>query len=120
MTTKGATKVMECFGVKRGESVLIVVDTSTPQSIGKSLFEAAKDIGCEVMVLTMQPRSRHGEEPPRVVSEAMLNADVVIAPTTLSLTHTQARINAWRKSARLEWSQISGQISFLTLRAASG
>lgn len=94
MTTKGATKVMECFGVKRGESVLIVVDTSTPQSIGKSLFEAAKDIGCEVMVLTMQPRSRHGEEPPRVVSEAMLNADVVIAPTTLSLTHTQARINA--------------------------
>jgi len=98
---KGANKVMECFGVKRGESVLIVVDTSTPHAIGKSLFDAAKEIGCEVMVLTMQPRSRHGEEPPRVVSEAMLNADVVIAPTTLSLTHTQARINACKAGARI-------------------
>jgi len=101
MMAKGATKVMECFGIKRGESVLIVVDTSTPQSIGKSLFEAAKDIGCEVIVITMQPRSHHGEEPPRIVSEAMLSADVVIAPTTLSLTHTQARINACKAGARL-------------------
>ncbi len=101
MTTKGANKVMECFGVKRGESVLIVVDTSTPPSIQKSLFDAAKDIGCEVMVLTMQPRSRHGEEPPPAVAEAMMNADVVIAPTTLSLTHTQARINACKAGARI-------------------
>jgi leucyl aminopeptidase (aminopeptidase T) len=101
MTTKGAKKVMECFGVKRGESMLIVVDTSTPPSIQKSLFDAAKDISCEVMVLTMLPRSRNGEEPPRVVSEAMLNADVVIAPTTLSLTHTQARINACKAGARI-------------------
>ncbi len=101
MTTKGASKVMECFGVKRGESVLIVVDTSTPTSISKSLFEAARDIGCEVMILTMLPRSRHGEEPPPAVAEAMLKADVVIAPTTMSLTHTQARINACKAGARI-------------------
>lgn len=101
MTTKGATKVMECFGVKRGESVLIVVDTSTPASISKSLFEAAKDTGCEVMIMTMVPRSRHGEEPPRAVAEAMLNSDVVIAPTTMSLTHTQARINATKAGVRI-------------------
>lgn len=101
MTIKGASKVMECFGVKHGESVLIVVDTSTPASISKSLFEAAKDIGCEVMILTMIPRMRHGEEPPRAVSEAMMNSDVVIAPTTRSLTHTQARINASTKGVRI-------------------
>ncbi len=101
MTAKGANKVMECFGVKPGENVLIVVDTSTPQAIGKSLFEAAKDISCEVMIVAMLPRSRHGEEPPRVVSDAMMNADVVIAPTTFSLTHTQARINACKAGARI-------------------
>lgn len=101
MTTNGANKVMDCFGVKAGENVLIVVDTSTPQAIGKSLFEAAKDIGCEVIMMTMLPRSRHGEEPPRVVLEAMINADVVIAPTTFSLTHTQARINACKAGARI-------------------
>lgn len=101
MTTKGASKVMECFGVKHGESVLIVVDTSTPASISKSLFEAARNIGCEVMIFTMVPRTRHGEEPPKAVAEAMLNADVVIAPTTMSLTHTQARINATKAGVRI-------------------
>lgn len=101
MTTKGANKVMDCFGVKRGESVLIVVDTSAPPTITKSLFDASKDIGCEVMVMTMLPRSRHGEEPPPAVAEAMLKADVVIAPTTMSLTHTQARINACKAGARI-------------------
>ena len=101
MTTKGAKKVMDCFGVKRGESILIVVDTSTPPSIPKSLFDAAKNIGCDVMILTMLPRSRNGEEPPRLVAEAMMKADVVIAPTTLSLTHTQARINDCMAGARI-------------------
>lgn len=97
----GAGKVMECYGVKRGESVLIVLDTSTPQSIGESLFGAARDLGCEVMVMTMLPRTRHGEEPPLAVAEAMKNADVVIIPTTFSLTHTQARIRACQAGARV-------------------
>lgn len=97
----GASKVMECYGVKRGESVLIVVDTATPVSIVRSLFEAAKSSGCDVMTIIMLPRKRHGEEPPATVAEAMKNADVVIAPTTLSLTHTQARINACKGGTRV-------------------
>jgi len=101
MIQKGADKVLECFGAKRGESVLIVVDTSTPISIGESLFRAAKDLGCEVMIVTMRLRTRHGEEPPVAIAEAMKNADVVIAPTTFSLTHTQARINACKAGARI-------------------
>lgn len=101
MINEGANIVMECYGVKKGESVLIVVDTSTPVSIGKSLFESAKSIGCEAMILTMLPRTHHGEELPRPIAEAMKNADVVIAPTTFSLTHTQARINACKAGARV-------------------
>jgi len=83
MISAGSNKVMECYGVKRGENVLIVVDTLTPSSIGKSLFEAAKNLGCEVMVMTMLPRSRHGEEIPVPVAEAMKNSDVVIRPYDL-------------------------------------
>ena len=92
---------MECYGVKREESVLIIVDTLTPESIATSLFEAAKTLGCEVMLMKMLPRTRHGEEPPVVIGEAMKNADVVIAPTTFSLTHTQAKINACKAGARI-------------------
>lgn len=101
MISPGASKVMECYGVKSGESVLIIVDTSTPVSIAKSLFEAAKNLGCEVILMTMLPRTHHGEEIPRPVAEAMKNSDVVIAPTTFSLTHTQARINACKAGARV-------------------
>ena len=92
---------MECYGVKSGEKVLIVVDTSTPVSIGNSLFEAARNLGCEVMMINMLPRKRHGEEIPHPIAEAMKNSDVVIAPTTFSLTHTQARINACKAGARV-------------------
>jgi leucyl aminopeptidase (aminopeptidase T) len=101
MISQGANKVMECYGVKSGEKVLIVVDTLTPASISKSLFEAAKNLGCEVILLTMLPRIRHGEEIPPPVAEAMKNSDVVIAPTTFSLTHTQAKINACKAGARV-------------------
>ncbi len=101
MIDKGASKVMECFGVKRGENVLIVVDTATPVAIGGSLLKTALDLGCEVMLMTMLPRTRHGEEPPASVAEAMKSADVVLAPTTYSLTHTQAKINACRAGARV-------------------
>ena len=101
MISQGANKVMECYGVKSGEKVLIVIDTSTPAPIGKSLFEAAKNLGCEVILMTMLPRARHGEEIPLPVAEAMKNSDVVIAPTTFSLTHTQARINACKAGARV-------------------
>ncbi|MCZ7391888.1 MAG: aminopeptidase [Candidatus Methanoperedens sp.] len=101
MIAQGAKKVLECFGVKRGESVLIVVDTKTPLSIGRSLFEAARNTGCDVMIVTMLPRTRHGEEPPLAIAEAMKNADVVIAPTTFSLTHTQARIDACKAGTRI-------------------
>ncbi len=101
MISEGAKKVLDCFGVKRGESVLIVVDTKTPLSIAKALFEIAGNTGCEVMVVTMLPRTRHGEEPPFAIAEAMKKADVVIAPTTFSLTHTQAKIDACRKGARI-------------------
>ena len=97
----GANKVMECYGVKSGEKVLIVADTSTPASIGKSLFEAARNLGCEVILMTMHPRTHHGEEIPLPVAEAMKTSDVVIAPTTFSLTHTQAKINACKAGARV-------------------
>lgn len=97
MINQGANKVMECYGVKSGEKVLIVVDISTPAPIGKSLFEAAKNLGCEVILMTILPRTRHGEEIPLPVAEAMKTSDVVIAPTTFSLTHTQARINACKQ-----------------------
>lgn len=73
--------------------MLIVTDTLRIK-IAKSLYDTAREMDCDAIMMTMPPRSRHGEEPPRAVAEAMRSVDVVIAPTTMSLTHTRARKQA--------------------------
>ncbi|MDO9517949.1 MAG: aminopeptidase [Methanosarcinaceae archaeon] len=95
------TIIRTCMGVKPGESVLIVTDKCTDERIANALFDAAVDADCEALLLAMKPRIQHGEEPPLVVAEAMRSADVILAPTSKSITHTKARQNACKMGARV-------------------
>ncbi|MBA7597216.1 hypothetical protein ES703_04212 [subsurface metagenome] len=98
---KGARiAVKTCMGVRLGESVLVVTDPPRLK-IAEALIKAARAVGAEATLICMQTLSRHGEEPPEVVASAMRAADVVLAPTTYSLTHTQARHQACRAGARI-------------------
>ncbi|MGP8322114.1 MAG: aminopeptidase [Methanosarcinaceae archaeon] len=90
-----------CMGAKPGESVLIITDTCTDEMIGNTLYDAAVYAGCEAMLFIMEPRDQHGREPPFVIAEAMKSADVILAPTSKSLTHTKARQNACKMGARV-------------------
>ncbi len=89
-----------CMGVKKGEDVLIITDTEK-EAIGEALFQVALEARAEAIIVKMLPRSRHGEEPPKPIAEMMRHADVIIAPTAYSLTHTQARKRANRAGARI-------------------
>ncbi|HUT98670.1 MAG TPA: aminopeptidase [bacterium] len=92
--------VLRCMGVKAGESVLIVVDT--PQRDFGPLFSSpCLAAGAEPLILEMTPRGSHGEEPPEAVARAMLGADVILMPTSKSLSHTAARLAATRAGARI-------------------
>ncbi len=98
---RGAHIVLaDCMAVKEKENVLIVTDTAKKR-IGEALFRAAAELKAEATVLTMLPRSHHGEEPPLLVAEAMKHANVVVCPTQFSLTHTQARKRACEAGARI-------------------
>jgi leucyl aminopeptidase (aminopeptidase T) len=92
--------VQDCLGVKKGEEVLIIVDEKT-RRIGDALFNAAKSLGAEAVLVEMIEREVHGSEPPRLVAEAMKSADVIIAPTSKSLTHTKARQEATKSGVRI-------------------
>ena len=94
------TAIYTCMGVKKREVVLILTDTEK-EAIGEALFSVAKEATTEAIMVKMQPRTRHGEEPSRAIAEMMRNADVIIAPTAYSLTHTQARKRANRAGARI-------------------
>lgn len=91
----------DCMSLKKEESVLIVTDDKMPNKISDSLFQSAIENGCDPIIIKMKARSLNGEEPPKVVSNAMLGFDVIIAPTFKSLTHTQARLNASKKGIRI-------------------
>ncbi len=96
MSLKNSTGIVleTCMAVKPGEVVLIITDTATHPSIASALYDKAVELGCDPILMTMEPREVHGQEPPSVVAGAMAAADVVLAPTSKSLTHTQARLNA--------------------------
>ena len=85
--------IVECMGVKLEESILIVSDAGK-REIGLVLFENAKNLGYNTLYCEMPPNSRDGQEPPDEVAKLMQNYDVVLCPTSTSLTHTTARRNA--------------------------
>ena len=91
--------VKDCLKVQKGETVLIVTDSEL-REIGEALLEASKGLEAEAMLMEIIPRERNGEEPPEAVTAAMMKSDVVVAPTSKSLTHTGARRKACSEGAR--------------------
>jgi leucyl aminopeptidase (aminopeptidase T) len=90
---------LDCLGVKSRDSVAVVFN-SPQRSIAAALADAANRRANSVTLLEFPPTSRHGEEPPAGIAEAML-ADVVLAPTSMSLSWTEARLAATRLGARV-------------------
>ncbi len=86
------------MGVKRNEKVVVVTDEPC-RTIGYALWNAAKEI-TDPILIEITPREIHGEEPPPLVSEILKHCDVFIIPTSRSLTHTRARIDAQKTGAR--------------------
>jgi leucyl aminopeptidase (aminopeptidase T) len=91
--------VHECLGVKDGEEVLVVCNPAT-QRLGERLRVQAADAGGDAVLVVIAERASHAAEPPRTVAEAMAAADVVLAPTVQSLSHTAARKRASERGAR--------------------
>lgn len=92
--------VKDCLKVQKGEIALVVTDTALSE-IGAAIYEAARSLEAEAIYMEILPRGRNGEEPPEPVTKAMIHSDVVIAPTSKSLTHTAARRQACSAGARV-------------------
>lgn len=92
--------VVDCMAVKPGETVLIVADELT-QAVGRALWTEAVKAKAEVIYMEMVPRKNDGTEPPPAIAAAMLEADVILAPTSRSISHTNARKRATEKGARV-------------------
>jgi len=94
------TAIEQCLALQPGESCAVVTDDKR-KAIGEALYRVASETTDDTVFVRYPPGSQHGEEPPAPVAGAMATADVVLAPTTKSLTHTEARSEANAAGARV-------------------
>ncbi|WP_276249575.1 aminopeptidase [Haloarcula rara] len=94
------TAIKQCMDLRPGESCAVITDDKR-KAIGEALYRVAGEITDDTVFVRYPPGEQHGEEPPRPVAGAMRTADVVLAPTTKSLTHTEARSDANAAGARV-------------------
>lgn len=97
----GAMKAMtQCAGVKRGENVVIACDTNKIR-MAEALAAAAYAVGGMPTIVCFPPTGAHGAQVPKAVVGAAAKSDVLFMPTSWSMTHTDARIEAIKNGSRV-------------------
>ena len=83
---KAAERIInDCISMQPGEKVLIITDKNKLK-IGEAIQKAAEN----ATLIEIPVGKVHGEEPPKEVAEEMKKYDIILAPTSKSLTHTKA------------------------------
>jgi leucyl aminopeptidase (aminopeptidase T) len=109
--------VRDCLGVRDGEEVLVICNPAT-RALGERLRAEAEAAGADAVLTVMAERASHATEPPGPVAVAMANADVMLAPTIQSLSHTDARKAATAAGVRI--ATLPGVTAETLARAMSG
>ena len=99
LSAPARTAIEQCMDVGADESVVVVTDDER-REIGAALYDAALAATDDATIVQYPPGANHGEEPPAAVAAAMRAADVFLAPTSKSLSHTRARSAATDAGAR--------------------
>ena len=94
------TVIRDCMSVSAGEEVLVVCNPVT-EEIGALMRIEAQGEGADATLAVISERDSAAAEPPDVVAAAMERADVVLAATIQSLSHTAARKLASEAGARI-------------------
>ncbi|MCJ7552917.1 MAG: aminopeptidase [Ignavibacteriaceae bacterium] len=100
LDTASTIAIKDCMGAKKNEKILVITD-ELKREIGLSLFENAKRLGHQALLVEMKSGKINGEEPSPEIAELMQKFDVVFCPTAKSLTHTDARRTASAKGVRI-------------------
>ena len=94
------TALVSCLGLKPSESLMILTDDAKIK-IANALYRVGQELCKEIVMVQMPPAAVNGQEPPPAISTMMLGYDVIVCPTSKSVTHTNARRNACKRGARV-------------------
>lgn len=92
---------LDRLGVTSGDEVSILTDTGTETDVWRAFFDRAVARGASATVVLMTTRSANGLEPTPGASKAVAEANVVLALTNASATHTKALKNAAMGGAKV-------------------
>ena len=93
------TAMRQCMNLTSEESCVIVTDEKR-EHIAAALYDVGIEITDDIATISYPVGNQHGSEPSSAVAAAMAGADVFLAPTTKSLSHTTARSNAIENGSR--------------------
>jgi leucyl aminopeptidase (aminopeptidase T) len=94
------TLIRQCLEMSPSEEVLVICNPIT-EELGALIRINAQGEGGEATLTVISERESHAAEPPDTVAAAMLAADIVIAPTIQSISHTEARRAATEAGVRI-------------------
>ena len=92
--------LFDCMNISTNETLLVITDEPCKE-VGYALWQSAKEHGIEAVITEIIPRDSHGEEPPKQVADFMKMFDVVLIPTSKSLSHTDSRREASKAGVRI-------------------
>jgi leucyl aminopeptidase (aminopeptidase T) len=88
------------LGVTEADRFLVVGDDGTDPAVLAAAIAAAAETGCDATLATIPARRSSGDEPPAVLTAAMVEASVVLCAPSRSLYHTNAKGRAQAAGAR--------------------
>lgn len=100
LTEASETAIHQCMALREDESCLIVTDDNC-KTVASSLYQVASEVTPNTQMITYPPLDLYGDEPPDPVAAAMRVADVILAPTSQSLSHANATSDAIEAGARV-------------------
>jgi leucyl aminopeptidase (aminopeptidase T) len=99
MAAAARTAVRQCLELGADESLVVVTDEKR-EAIGEECYLAGSEVTDDVSLVRYPVGDQHGEEPPTAVAAAMAGCDAFLAPTSKSISHTNARKEACAAGAR--------------------
>jgi leucyl aminopeptidase (aminopeptidase T) len=97
---KARATLINSLGLLPSERALILCDVDTME-IGKAFYLGAAQLTRDAYMMAIPKGKHHGDEPPSPVTSMMLDSQVIVAPTSLSLTYTNAVRAALSSGARI-------------------
>jgi leucyl aminopeptidase (aminopeptidase T) len=94
------TLIRDCLELNPSEEMLVICNPIT-EELGALVRINAQGEGGEATLAVISEREFHAAEPPATVAAAMLVADIIVAPTIQSISHTEARLAATRAGVRV-------------------